>query len=57
MPFIYYAQGVGSLYDEFVERLMSQLALRGTEITHEELEEGRGRMDVKHTDEEGSLEV
>ncbi len=56
MPFVYYAQGVGALYDEFVERLMSQLALRGTEITHEELQEGRGRMDVKHTDEEGSLE-
>ncbi|HOT94934.1 MAG TPA: hypothetical protein PK089_07070 [Methanoregulaceae archaeon] len=57
MPFIYYAQGVGSLYDEFVERLMSQLALRGTEITHAELAEGHGRMDVKHTDEEGSLEL
>ncbi len=57
MPFVYYAQGAGSFYDEFVERLMSQLALRGTEITHEDLEEGHGRMDVKHTDEEGSLEL
>ena len=56
MVFVYYAQGVGSLYDEFEERLMSQLALRGTEITHEELQEGKGRMDVKHTDEEGTLE-
>ncbi len=32
MVFVYYAQGVGGLYVEFVERLMSQLALRGTEI-------------------------
>lgn len=56
MVFVYYAQGVGGLYEEFVERLMSQLALRGTEITHENLGEGRGAMDVKHTDEEGSLE-
>ena len=56
MVFVYYAQGVGGLYDEFVERLMSQLALRGTEITHENLGEGRGSMDVKQTDEEGTLE-
>jgi len=56
MVFVYYAQGVGGLYDEFVERLMSQLALRGTEITHESLDEGRGTMDVKQTDEEGTLE-
>ena len=56
MVFVYYAQGVGGLYVEFVERLMSQLALRGTEITHENLGEERGSMDVKHTDEEGSLE-
>lgn len=39
MVFVYYAQGVGGLYEEFVERLMSQLALRGTEITHENLGE------------------
>jgi outer membrane lipoprotein SlyB len=56
MVFVYYAQGVGGLYEEFVERLMSQLALRGTEITHENLGEGRGTMDVKQTDEEGTLE-
>ena len=56
MAFVYYAQGVGGLYVEFVERLMSQLALRGTEIMHENLGEDRGSMDVKHTDEEGSLE-
>ncbi|MEN6342337.1 MAG: hypothetical protein ABFC89_07220 [Methanospirillum sp.] len=57
MVFVYYAQGVGGFYDEFVERLMSQLALRGTEITHENLGEGRGTMDVQHTDEAGSLEL
>lgn len=57
MVFVYYAQGVGGLYVEFVERLMSQLALRGTEITHENLGEDRGSMAVKHTDEEGSLEL
>jgi outer membrane lipoprotein SlyB len=56
MVFVYYAQGVGGLYTEFVERLMSQLALRGTEITHENLAEDHGSMDVKQTDEEGSLE-
>ena len=55
MVFVYYAQGVGGLYTEFVERLMSQLALRGTEITHEDLAGDHGSMDVKHTDEEGSL--
>ncbi len=57
MVFVYYAQGVGGLYVEFVERLMSQLALRGTEIMHENLGEDRGLMDVKHTDEEGTLEL
>ena len=57
MVFVYYAQGVGTFYREFVERLMSQLALRGTEITHEDLGEDRGTMDVKHIDEEGSLEL
>jgi hypothetical protein len=34
MPFIYYGQGVASLYQDFSERLMSHLALKGTEITH-----------------------
>ena len=28
MPFIYFSQGVASLYPDFTERLMSHLALR-----------------------------
>jgi len=33
MPFIYFGQGVSSQYQDFTERLMSHLALKGTEIT------------------------
>ena len=37
MVFIYYSQGVASQYQDFTERLMSHLALKGTEITQQEL--------------------
>lgn len=57
MAFIYYGQGVSSLYRDFVERLMSQLALRGTEITHQNIGDASSRMDVRHTGEEGSMEI
>lgn len=57
MAFIYYGQGVSSLYRDFVERLMSQLALRGTEILQQEIGDASSRMDVRHIGEEGSMEV
>jgi outer membrane lipoprotein SlyB len=55
MPFIYYGQGVASLYQDFSERLMSHLALKGTEITHQVLNPASAQMDVKHTGETGKL--
>jgi hypothetical protein len=55
LPFIYHGQGVASLYEDFVERLMSELALRGTEITNRELEPERAEMDVKYIDERGRM--
>jgi outer membrane lipoprotein SlyB len=57
MPFIYYGQGVSSLYQDFTERLMSHLALRGTEITQQVLNPASATMHVKHTDEQGRLEI
>ncbi len=57
MPFIYYGQGVAPLYKDFTERLMSHLALKGTEITHQVLNPASALMDVKHTDESGKLDI
>jgi len=57
MPFIYYGQGVASLYNEFTERLMSHLALEGTEITQQMLNPSSAQMHVKHTDETGRLNL
>jgi len=57
MPFIYFSQGVSSLYPDFTERLMSHLALKGTEITQESLGETTAQMHVKHTDEQGHLDI
>ena len=58
MPFIYYGQGVSSQYQDFTERLMSHLALKGTEITkHQALSPYTATMHVKHTDEEGKLDI
>ena len=57
MPFIYYGQGVSGYYEDFLERLMSHLALEGTEITGESRREESARMGVRRTGEEGSLEV
>ncbi|MFY9799941.1 MAG: hypothetical protein WAK10_01695 [Methanoregula sp.] len=57
MPFIYFSQGVSSLYPDFTERLMSHLALRGTEITRQVLKETTAQMHVKHTDEQGHLDI
>ena len=55
MPFIYHGQGVASMYGDFIERLMSELALRGTEITNKELRSESAEMDVKYIDERGRM--
>jgi hypothetical protein len=39
MVFIYNSQGVSSLYQDFTERLMSHLALKGTGIRQQVLKE------------------
>ena len=59
MPFVYYGQGVSSQYKDFTERLMSHLALKGTEITRFQQSSGASEatMHVKHTDEEGRLDL
>jgi hypothetical protein len=57
MVFIYYSQGVASQYQDFTERLMSHLALKGTEITGQALKETTAQMHVKHTDEQGHLDI
>jgi len=57
MVFIYYSQGVASQYQDFTERLMSHLALKGTEITQQVCKESTAQMHVKHTDEQGHLDI
>ena len=57
MVFIYYSQGVSSQYQDFTERLMSHLALKGTEITQQVLKETDAQMHVKHTEEQGHLDI
>jgi len=57
MVFIYYSQGVSSQYQDFTERLVSHLALKGTEITQQVLKETTAQMHVKHTDEQGHLDI
>lgn len=57
MPFIYFGQGVASQYRDFTERLMSHLALKGTEITQQVLNPTSATMHVKHTDEQGKLDI
>jgi len=57
MPFIYYSQGVSSQYQDFTERLMSHLALKGTEITNQQMQAASAVMDVRHTDENGKLDI
>ena len=57
MVFIYFSQGVSSQYQDFTERLMSHLALKGTEITRQVLKETTAQMHVNHTDEQGHLDI
>ncbi len=55
MPFVYYGQGVSAFFEDFVERLMSELALRGTEITNQNVGSESAEMDVKYMDENGRM--
>lgn len=55
MPFVYYGQGVSAFFEDFIERLMSELALRGTEITNQSVESESAEMDVKYIDERGRM--
>jgi hypothetical protein len=57
MVFIYFSQGVASQYQDFTERLMSHLALKGNEITGQVLKETTAQMHVKHTDEQGHPDI
>jgi uncharacterized protein YcfJ len=57
MVFMYYSQGVSSQYQDFTQRLVSHLALKGTEITQQVLKETTAQMHVKHTDEQGHLDI
>ena len=55
MPFVYYGQSVSGFFEDFIERLMSELALRGTEITNQNVESDSAEMDVKYIDERGRM--
>jgi len=55
MPFIYYAQGCAPYFNDYSNRLMSQLAVQGTEITGQQKSPGLVTMEVQHVDEQGSL--
>jgi len=57
MPFMYVVEGLAPYYEEFAERLLSELALRGTEITNLTRQQGRMELDVKYTDEKGHLTI
>ncbi len=56
MPFEYYSQGVSKFFVDFTERVCSQLALAGTEITNKSGAEPLLEMDVKYKDETGRLQ-
>ncbi|HDD69187.1 MAG TPA: hypothetical protein ENG61_02370 [Candidatus Korarchaeota archaeon] len=55
--FVYFVQDLAEYFDDFVERLMSQLALRGTAITEQHVESDLAKFKVKYKDERGSLIV
>jgi outer membrane lipoprotein SlyB len=57
MPFVYYGQGVSQFYQDFIERLMSELALNGTEITNTRIGTEKAEMDVKYIDENGKMSI
>ncbi len=53
--FVYFVQDLSEYFDDFVERLMSQLALRGTAITEQHVESDLAKFKVKYMDEKGDL--
>lgn len=55
MPFVYFGQGISQFYQDFVERLMSELATIGTEITNSKIGSEKSEMDVKYIDEVGRM--
>ena len=55
VPFVFYAQGVSAFYEDYVERLTSELAIKGTEITNEKTGKELTEMNVKYIDERGSM--
>jgi hypothetical protein len=57
MPFVYYGQGISQFYQDFIERLMSELALIGTEITNARIGTEKTEMDVKYIDENGRMSI
>jgi len=57
MPFVYYGQGISQFYQDFIERLMSKLALNGTEITNTRIGTEKAEMDVKYIDENGKMSI
>ena len=57
MPFVYYGQGISLFYQDFIERLMSELALNGTEITNTRIGTEKAEMDVKYIDENGKMSI
>jgi hypothetical protein len=57
MPFVYNGQGISQFYQDFIERLMSELALNGTEITNTSIGTEKAEMDVKYIDEYGRMSI
>ncbi|MCD6349013.1 MAG: hypothetical protein J7L91_05235 [Candidatus Korarchaeota archaeon] len=53
--FVYYVQDLAPFFNSFIERLMSQLALNGTAITDQQVEEDLAKMKVRYMDESGNL--
>jgi len=57
MPFIYTVEGLAPYFAEFSERLVSELALRGTQITGLSRSESRVDMSTEHTGKKGHLTI
>lgn len=53
--FVYFVQDLSEYFDDFVERLMSQLALRGTAILEQHVESDLAKFKVKYMDEKGDI--
>jgi len=57
MPFIYIVEGLAPYFTDFSERLTSELALRGTQITGLSRSENKVDMSTEHTGEKGHLSI